>query len=276
VKIGGTKNHPNERARDLNTTGVQFDWIVSYYEEVSDWELVEKLLHTHFESQRPNPNREFFNVEPREAIERLRKFASLYQITKSFVEANSVEDKASISEDPSSETLADTDVTQSEDPIGWIYELSGFPSAPPDLSAYGITDPDEWIHFQCEHCTCRFSEKAKRLHRATCPVCQRRARLPEPAYRKRSDRHDEDRPTGRIIVGHPTVMPVIGASPMRESQVAFRVRDYIDRHQLWCGPKDGDVKTNEVLRDIIGNKPIVSIHELLSVIRTNLKSFSKP
>ncbi len=157
IKIGGTQNHPNERARALNSTGVPFDWVVSYYEQVSDWELVEKLLHAHFESCRTNQNREFFCVEPREAIERLQQFAILYPAG-----------------DQSSTPTLDVDTTDSMSELSFRNnELDRFYAAVEEQRRRRQSDKPLWTHVQCRYCTCRYSARSEEAAIARCPVCQR-------------------------------------------------------------------------------------------------------
>jgi predicted Zn-ribbon and HTH transcriptional regulator len=78
VKIGGTSRHPNERMQEINTTGVLFNWVVTEYEFVSDWEKVEKLMHERFAQHRVNNQREFFSVDNRTASKALRELSSSY------------------------------------------------------------------------------------------------------------------------------------------------------------------------------------------------------
>lgn len=178
IKIGGTKNHPNERARDLNTTGVAFDLVVSYYEEVSDWELVEKLLHTHFDSQRSNPNREFFGVEPRDAIERLQKFAAMYPVEQQLPDEQS-DNKTSTSDDPI--TPEKTDTTD-ERALGLkaFYEAQDRKrkereKIQKEQDEKWKLGPSPWMHVQCSYCTCRYAVNSESSKVARCPVCQRDA-----------------------------------------------------------------------------------------------------
>ncbi len=196
VKIGGTKNHPNDRARDLNTTGVPFDWVVSYYEEVSDWELVEKLLHAHFEPQRSNPNREFFSIEPREAIDRLQKFAVLYRpIVQSSIEqvetstlsakkdvfSHTAESSSGTVDGPSSETehllgTAELPHIKAEHSSEEKH-LFDFHAAVEAARSRREADKSLWLQVDCSFCTCRYSVKSGGLENACCPVCQRKTRV---------------------------------------------------------------------------------------------------
>lgn len=196
IKIGGTKNHPNDRARDLNTTGVPFDWVVSYYEEVSDWELVEKLLHVHFDAQRSNPNREFFSIEPREAIDRLQKFAGLYRPTVQSsiqqVETSTLSGKKDVSSyTPENSSSTVEDLSSKTEPLFGTAEaphikaehsseekrLFNFYDAVEAARKLREADKPLWLHVDCSFCTCRYSVKSGELENACCPVCQRKTRV---------------------------------------------------------------------------------------------------
>jgi len=72
VKIGQTGNEIANRLRELNTTGVPFPFDCLYACEVSDCEQVEDALHEAFYPYRVNPKREFFKIDPGQAIAILR------------------------------------------------------------------------------------------------------------------------------------------------------------------------------------------------------------
>ena len=72
VKIGQTGNEIANRLRELNTTGVPFPFDCLYACEVSDCEQVEDALHEAFYPYRVNPKREFFEIDPDQAIAILR------------------------------------------------------------------------------------------------------------------------------------------------------------------------------------------------------------
>ena len=75
VKIGRTSRTATMRAKDLQTTGVPKSFIVLWSEFVQDSDEVEETLHTMFADSRVNPRREFFKVEPRDAISALMEVA---------------------------------------------------------------------------------------------------------------------------------------------------------------------------------------------------------
>jgi hypothetical protein len=68
VKIGLSERTPEQRAKELRGTGVPDDFIVIYYELVTDCNFVEKRLHARFDEYRHQPNREFFRIPIRQAI----------------------------------------------------------------------------------------------------------------------------------------------------------------------------------------------------------------
>jgi hypothetical protein len=75
VKIGKTTNEIYNRLNDLNTTGVPFPFDCLYACEVDDCGLVETSLHKTFYPYRVNPKREFFEIDPEQAIVILRLFS---------------------------------------------------------------------------------------------------------------------------------------------------------------------------------------------------------
>jgi hypothetical protein len=75
VKIGQTTNQITNRMNELNTTGVPFSFECLFACEVDDCKLVENSLHKAFYPYRVNPRREFFEIDPDQAIVILRLFA---------------------------------------------------------------------------------------------------------------------------------------------------------------------------------------------------------
>ena len=71
VKVGQTGGDPRERAAQLYTTGVPFEFHVEFAKRVKNYIAREKLLHDllekHFE--RPNPSREFFRCSSSDVFE---------------------------------------------------------------------------------------------------------------------------------------------------------------------------------------------------------------
>ena len=69
VKIGMTSaDDPKERAFGLYTTGVPLPFDVEFAARVSDAQKVERALHNAFKDSRVNAKREFFRIEPDQAI----------------------------------------------------------------------------------------------------------------------------------------------------------------------------------------------------------------
>ena len=78
VKIGRTRDQTRERARQLYSTGVPREFIVLWQEFVHDSDKVEQEIHERFKDLRVNPKREFFAVEPQQAIRTLMEVARRY------------------------------------------------------------------------------------------------------------------------------------------------------------------------------------------------------
>ena len=69
VKIGKTsRKEVQQRLIELYSTGVPVPFECEYAAKVSDETAVEKAFHTAFEPYRINPNREFFRIDPEQAI----------------------------------------------------------------------------------------------------------------------------------------------------------------------------------------------------------------
>ena len=79
VKIGKTTNSPEERAAELSTTGLPHSFVVAYAERVSDCDRVERLVHDKLGEYRVNPNREFFRVSVRDAIQAVLEIAGPFR-----------------------------------------------------------------------------------------------------------------------------------------------------------------------------------------------------
>ena len=78
VKIGRTRGPARARAQELSRgTATPTPFIVAYDELVSDCIEVESRLHKRFEANRESQSREFFRVEPKEAILALQMAARL-------------------------------------------------------------------------------------------------------------------------------------------------------------------------------------------------------
>jgi len=68
IKIGMTKNTPDERMEQLFSTGVPEKFILEYSVIVPDSAVAERLAHTALNSYRHRSNREFFSVSVIEAV----------------------------------------------------------------------------------------------------------------------------------------------------------------------------------------------------------------
>lgn len=69
VKIGRTSTEDvNKRMKDLYSTGVPFEFQLAFACRVENTEEVEKALHVAFAPNRVNPKREFFAIDPGQAI----------------------------------------------------------------------------------------------------------------------------------------------------------------------------------------------------------------
>lgn len=68
VKIGKTGRGVEARLNDLYTTGVPLPFECAYAAKVEDMDKVEKAFHNAFGPYRVNPRREFFDIEPEQAI----------------------------------------------------------------------------------------------------------------------------------------------------------------------------------------------------------------
>ena len=68
VKIGKTGREVETRLNDLYTTGVPLPFECAYAAKVADMDRVEKAFHNAFGPYRVNQRREFFSIEPEQAI----------------------------------------------------------------------------------------------------------------------------------------------------------------------------------------------------------------
>ena len=76
LKIGKTKKHPNQRAKELSGTAMLHPFRVTYFVKVSDCNLAEQHVHAELKQFRQNPKREFFEMpitKAKEVIQRIVK-----------------------------------------------------------------------------------------------------------------------------------------------------------------------------------------------------------
>jgi hypothetical protein len=77
LKIGKTSKDPSTfRLDELYTTGVPFPFECEYYIYVADCDWLERNVFAELEEFRPNPKREFFEVNCSEAIKAIQKTAN--------------------------------------------------------------------------------------------------------------------------------------------------------------------------------------------------------
>jgi len=75
VKIGQTSKDPEERRRELYTTGVPTDFVLEYWALSDDYVSLELEIHRSLDHLRFNQNKEFFNISVPEAINEIRERA---------------------------------------------------------------------------------------------------------------------------------------------------------------------------------------------------------
>ena len=74
-KIGQTNKDPNERRRELGTTGVLEDFVLEYRALTEDYVSLEREIHRSLSHLRHRKEREFFKISIPEAIEKIREVA---------------------------------------------------------------------------------------------------------------------------------------------------------------------------------------------------------
>ena len=97
VKIGRTGREIDARLSDLYTTGVPLPFECEYAARVKDQNEVESAFHLAFGPYRVNPKREFFNIEPEQAITLLKLMAleDVTPVVQKEAESVDIEAKAS-------------------------------------------------------------------------------------------------------------------------------------------------------------------------------------
>ena len=75
VKIGKAGRQVETRLSDLYSTGVPLPFECEYAAKVDDMDKVEKAFHNAFGPNRVNPKREFFSIQPEQAIALLELMA---------------------------------------------------------------------------------------------------------------------------------------------------------------------------------------------------------
>ena len=73
LKLGKSSRHPESfRRKELETTGVPGKFRVEYVAFTDEYDNYEKKIHKHFEKERYAENREFFSVDLRQCLLRIR------------------------------------------------------------------------------------------------------------------------------------------------------------------------------------------------------------
>jgi len=98
VKIGRTDRSPEDRAKELSSTGVPSPFMVAYEHLVIDSRSAEAAIHAFLGSQgyRPSANREFFNISLKLAVSIVSKICQEYE--NSGISTAGIQDR---SDDPS-------------------------------------------------------------------------------------------------------------------------------------------------------------------------------
>jgi hypothetical protein len=85
VKIGKTDRHPNDRARELTTTGTPHPFVAAYWRIVPDPATAEIQLHRLFDQYRANQKREFFEVDVVKVIDAMQELETAGNATRHLV-----------------------------------------------------------------------------------------------------------------------------------------------------------------------------------------------
>lgn len=75
VKIGQSSKDPNQRRKELGTTGVLEEFVLEYRALSEDYVSLEREIHRHLASVRIRKDREFFKISVPAAIEKIREIA---------------------------------------------------------------------------------------------------------------------------------------------------------------------------------------------------------
>ena len=82
LKIGQTSKNPEDRAKELSSTGVPTPFEVAYYLQSDQYEEIEKEMHRRLGVFRSNKDREFFRYPIKKAIKLLDKLGNEYSTVK--------------------------------------------------------------------------------------------------------------------------------------------------------------------------------------------------
>jgi len=75
LKIGQTGKDPEERRKELGSTGVVQDFVLEYRALSEDYESLEREIHRALANVRTNPKKEFFNISVPEAVNKIREIS---------------------------------------------------------------------------------------------------------------------------------------------------------------------------------------------------------
>ena len=75
LKIGQSSKDPNERRKELETTGVLEEFILEYRALTEDYVSLEREIHKDLAEVRVRADREFFKISVPEAINKIREIA---------------------------------------------------------------------------------------------------------------------------------------------------------------------------------------------------------
>ena len=75
LKIGQTGKDPEERRKELGSTGVVEDFVLEYRALSEDYASIEREIHRALASVRTNPKKEFFSISVPEAVNKIREIS---------------------------------------------------------------------------------------------------------------------------------------------------------------------------------------------------------
>ena len=75
LKIGQSSKDPNERRKELETTGVLEEFVLEYRALTEDYISLEREIHKDLDEVRVRADREFFKISVPEAIDKIREIA---------------------------------------------------------------------------------------------------------------------------------------------------------------------------------------------------------
>lgn len=97
VKVGKTTTSPEQRMRELDTSGVPLPFECFYAAEVADCHQAERLLYDAFADVRVRSRREFFEISPERVASALR-LAALQDVTPRDDVVEDAEDERALNE----------------------------------------------------------------------------------------------------------------------------------------------------------------------------------